>query len=68
MSITDPLHLEPAPPPLPLVSGVNAGPIADFETLLGAGDDLWTDDAEFESFLSALHRWRMQDRDQSRRQ
>jgi hypothetical protein len=31
-----------------------AGP-QDFDALLGAGADLWDDDADFEAFLSGIH-------------
>ncbi len=52
--------------PLILV-GPEAGPVDDFDQLLGAGDDLWADDAEFEAWLAALYRWRKEDREASHR-
>ena len=48
------------------VEAAVAGPIEDFEQLLGEGNDLWADDAEFEAFLVELRRWRQVDRDTSR--
>jgi hypothetical protein len=50
----------------PIVAGRDAGPVDDFEALLGTGNDLWADDAEFEAFLTALQRWRKHDRDEIR--
>ena len=52
----------------PIVTGRDARPVEDFEALLGSGDDLWADDAEFEAFLTELYHWRKQDRDESRPQ
>jgi hypothetical protein len=52
--------------PLILV-GPKAGPVDDFELLLGVGDDLWADDAQFEAWLAALYRWRKEDRQTSRK-
>lgn len=66
MAITNQPSSEQVPPKLPIVPGVNAGPVEDFEALLGEGTDLWVDDAEFEAFLLELRRWRRQDRDGSR--
>jgi hypothetical protein len=37
-------------------------PVTDFEQLLGQGDDLWADDAEFEEFLAWLRRSRQEGR------
>jgi hypothetical protein len=51
----------------PILPGAEAGRVEDIEQLLGPGDDLWADDAEFEAFLAALRRWRQEDRDASRR-
>ena len=68
MSIADESNSEPAAPPLPVAQGASAGPVVDFEALLGAGDDLWADDAEFEAFLAELRRRRQQDREQHRQQ
>ena len=48
----------------PPLAGPTAGPVQDFDDLLGQGDDLWADDTEFEAFLAELRRWRQQDRDQ----
>jgi hypothetical protein len=42
------------------VPGLNAGPVADFDALLGEGSDLWADDTEFAAFLAELRRWRKQ--------
>ncbi len=50
----------------PMVRGTNAGPVEDFETLLGEGTDLWADDAEFAAFLVELRRWRKLDWDENR--
>lgn len=66
MSIVDEAQHEPTPQPLHVIRGSGAGPAHDFEALLGAGNDLWTDDAEFEAFQVALRRWRNQDRTQTR--
>jgi hypothetical protein len=51
----------------PVLAGQAAGPVHDFEELLGQGNDLWVDDAEFEAFLAELRRWRRQDRDETQR-
>jgi hypothetical protein len=37
-------------------------PVTNFEDLLGQGDDLWADDAEFEAFLAWLRRSRQEGR------
>ena len=66
MSIAGKPLSKPAAYKPPIVAGRDAGPVDDFEALLGAGNDLWADDTEFEAFLAALHRWRKQDRDESR--
>jgi hypothetical protein len=65
MSLADPLNSESRYRP-PIVLGANAGPVADFEGLLGEGTDLWADDAEFAAFRVELRRWRKQDRDERR--
>jgi hypothetical protein len=48
----------------PFVAGSAAGPVQDFEDLLGQGNDLWENDADFEAFLADLRRRRQQDREQ----
>jgi hypothetical protein len=57
-----PLWRPPAGRP-PIRLGDLAGPVEDIEQLMGPGDDLWADDAEFEAFLAALRRWRREDRE-----
>jgi hypothetical protein len=68
MSITGQPRFEPVPRRLPILAGADAGPVEDFDALLGEGNDLWADDAEFELFLAELRRWRDRDRDESRQQ
>ena len=68
MSAADQASSEAVPRKPPIAAGPSAGPIEDFEALLGKGNDLWADDTEFEAFLAQLRRWRQQDRDESRRQ
>jgi hypothetical protein len=53
MSHPDPLPVIHQPP---IVPGQDAGPVEDFDALMGEGDDLWADDAEFEAFLAELVR------------
>jgi hypothetical protein len=65
MSVADQPASVPIPHKPPIVSGQSAGPVDDFEALLGEGNDLWVDDVEFEAFLAELHRWRKQDRFES---
>jgi hypothetical protein len=55
----------PAQPPV--LTGQDAGPVRDFDSLLGEGADLWADDAEFAAFLAALRHWRKQEREESPR-
>jgi hypothetical protein len=66
MSRADQQRTQPIPPKLPIVAGLSAGPVEDFEALLGEGTDLWADDDEFQAFLTEWRRWRKQDRDTSR--
>ena len=66
MSIVDRSSSQPATHKPPIVTGRDAHPVEDFEALLGSGSDLWADDAEFERFLTELHRWRKQDWDKRR--
>jgi hypothetical protein len=68
MSIADQPSSKPVTHQPPIVAGMDAGPVADFDALLGEASDLWADDAEFAAFLAELRRWRKQDRDQSRPQ
>jgi len=68
---TEPEQLDP-PEPVPAVGGESgqakglerlAVPaVTHFEDLLGQGDDLWADDAEFEEFLAWLRRSRREGR------
>ncbi|HLW67453.1 MAG TPA: hypothetical protein VKS79_19215 [Gemmataceae bacterium] len=58
MSAANKLRSEDAPHKPPIIAAANAGIVEDFETLLGKGNDLWADDAEFEAFLAELRRWR----------
>ncbi len=65
-------HDQPPPEPAAcrplIVPGRAAGPVEDFEALLGEGSDLWADEHEFEAFLTELRQWRKRDRDQNRPQ
>ena len=52
MSLTNQQRFEPVPRNPPVVAAQDAGPVVDFDALLGEGNDLWEDDAEFEAFLA----------------
>jgi hypothetical protein len=66
MSIADQPSSKPVTHQPPIVPGLNAGPVEDFDALLGEGSDLWANDAEFAAFLAELRRWRKQDRHEIR--
>jgi hypothetical protein len=66
MSTARKLNSDDVPRKLPIIPAAGAGVVDDFEALLGQGNDLWADDAEFEAFLAELRRWRQPNGDESR--